>query len=127
MLLLPWCLGVDHYTTKFLFFNFSVATSRLSVNFTIYIANVLQLCASAQYWANILAHRDEFFHENPDDVGENLFAWPLPIMAETTMPKKCPEITGKDVASYWYKTMRNYYFLKAPGVLHAYASMYLNT
>ena len=38
------------------------------------------------------------------------------------MTKRLPDTSGKDVAVYWYKTMRNYYFLKDPSVLHAYAS-----
>ncbi len=32
-----------------------------------------------------------------------------------------PDIEGRDVAAFWYKTMRNYYFLKDPAVLHVYA------
>ncbi len=81
----------------------------------------LQLCESAQYWANILAQRDEYFHQNLSDVGENLFLWPVTVVPKATPSKERPEITGSDVAYYWYKTMRNYYFFKNPTVLHAHA------
>lgn len=83
-----------------------------------------ELCASAQYWANILAHKDEYYHQNPPDLGENLFAWPIPVVPETNLLKSGPDITGKDVAVFWYKKLKDYYFLKAPEVLHAHAAQF---
>ena len=54
-------------------------------------------------------------------LGENLFAWPIPVLPEGSLAKACPDIRGRDVAVYWYKTMRNYYFYKDKEILHAHA------
>ena len=78
-----------------------------------------QLCASAQYWANILAHRDEYHAQNPLDVGENLFEWP--VVPELV---RAHDLQGKDVAAWWYKTQKNYYFTKDPKVQHIYGGTY---
>jgi len=40
---------------------------------------------------------------------------------KTEVAKDLPDIRGKEVAAFWYKTVRNYYFLKDPKVLHAHA------
>ncbi len=62
-----------------------------------------QLCASAQFWANLLAHRDEYQHQGPDDpghdpeVGENLFTWPvvhIPPHAEGVLTTKRTRYVG---------------------------------
>ena len=30
----------------------------------------------------MLAHKDEFYYQNPADLGENLFAWPMPSQGQ---------------------------------------------
>ena len=71
----------------------------------------------------MLAHKDEFYYQNPEDLGENLFAW-LPPLAQQPMNlsavKKKPDVSGKDAAMYWYKSHGNYDYDKEPGVLHAH-------
>lgn len=80
-----------------------------------------KLCASAQYWANILAHRDEFHSQNPVDVGENLFEWPVVPELE-----RAHDLRGRDVATWWYKTQKNYYFTKSSKVQHIYGGRFEN-
>lgn len=81
------------------------------------------LCATAQHWANLLAHKDEFYYQNPPDLGENLFAW-LPPMAQNSvnllidLKKKKPDVSGEDATVYWYKSHVNYDYEKDPKVLH---------
>ena len=36
----------------------------------------------------MLAHKDEYYHQNPMHIGENLFAWPMP--AGNIVQKFCP-------------------------------------
>jgi hypothetical protein len=72
-----------------------------------------------------LAHKDEFFYQNPPEFGENLFAW-LPLIAQqpvnlVSLKKKKPDVSGKDVSVYWYKSHQHYNYDKKPGVLHAHA------
>ena len=71
----------------------------------------------------MLAHKDEYFHQNPPNLGENLFAWQVPPSSSMTslIKKKKPAVTGKDVAVYWYKTRKNYDYYKDAKVLHAHA------
>ena len=42
-------------------------------------------------------------------------------VSKSTPSTKRLVISGKEVAFYWYKTMRNYYFFKKPSLLHAHA------
>ena len=80
------------------------------------------LCATAQHWANLLAHKDEFYYQNPDDLGENLFAWMPPVAQQPmnlTGGKKKPDVSGQDAAMYWYKSHANYDYDKPPAILHA--------
>lgn len=86
-----------------------------------------QLCATAQHWANLLAHKNEFYYQNPPDLGENLFAWCPPIAQSSVnllVKKKKPDVSGEDAALYWYKSHANYDYEKEPGVLHAHAGNY---
>ena len=77
------------------------------------IVPCFQLCASAQEWANLLAHTNSFRYRNQKDVGENLYSRPLlhPL----------GDLTGKEVAVYWYSTIRKYDFSKKPDLLHIQA------
>ena len=85
-----------------------------------------QLCATAQHWANLLAHKNEFFYQNPPDLGENLFAWNPPIAqlsVNLSIMKKKPDVSGEDAAIYWYKSHSHYDYEKEPNVLHAHAGI----
>ena len=35
------------------------------------------LCAEAQSWANVLAHLNQFYHQNPPEVSVLTLVWPL--------------------------------------------------
>ncbi|KAG8262181.1 hypothetical protein J6590_057753 [Homalodisca vitripennis] len=70
-----------------------------------------QLCERAQSWANHLAHTNTFFYQQAKDVGQNLFCR-LTNMLQT-------DVTGQEVASYWYSAVRQYNYMKEPDVLHA--------
>jgi len=80
------------------------------------------LCAEAQTWANVLAHLNQFYHQNPPEYGENLLLWPLPILPPASLAKKTPDVDGKYVATYWYRNHLDYPYHKPPPVLHSYAS-----
>ncbi|XP_021922709.1 uncharacterized protein LOC110831246 isoform X1 [Zootermopsis nevadensis] len=70
-----------------------------------------QLCALAQSWANHLAHINTFYYRNNRDVGQNLFCRPTNSIQT--------DVTGQEVASYWYSAVRQYNYTKEPDVLHA--------
>ncbi|CAG0894232.1 unnamed protein product [Darwinula stevensoni] len=73
----------------------------------------MPLCASAQEWANLLAHTNSFRYRNQKDVGENQYCRPLlhPL----------GDLTGKEVSVYWYSSIRKYDFSKKPDLLHIQA------
>nr|XP_012152179.1 PREDICTED: golgi-associated plant pathogenesis-related protein 1-like [Megachile rotundata] len=70
-----------------------------------------QLCEYAQTWANHLAHTNTFYYRNDRQVGQNLYCRPGGAVPT--------DVTGQDVASYWYSAVKQYDFLKEPDVLHA--------
>ncbi|KYM83308.1 Golgi-associated plant pathogenesis-related protein 1 [Atta colombica] len=70
-----------------------------------------QLCEYAQSWANHLAHTNTFYYKNDRNVGHNLYCRPGGAVPG--------DITGQEVASYWYSAVKQYDFLKEPDVLHA--------
>ncbi|KAG7197732.1 hypothetical protein KM043_001559 [Ampulex compressa] len=70
-----------------------------------------QLCEYAQTWANHLAHTNTFYYRNDREVGQNLYCRPGGAVPG--------DVTGQDVASYWYSAVRQYDFLKEPDILHA--------
>lgn len=72
-----------------------------------------KLCDLAQYWANHLAHTDDFYYRKFRDVGENLFCrW-------SYVPDF--DVTGEQVARYWYSEIKYYDFLLDPSILHVQA------
>ena len=75
----------------------------------------------------MLAHKEEFFYQNPENLGESLFAWVPPIAPSMNISthgkKKKPDVSGKDAAVYWYKSHIYYDYTKEPSVLHAHAGM----
>ncbi|KZC13347.1 PREDICTED: uncharacterized protein LOC107191389 [Dufourea novaeangliae] len=70
-----------------------------------------QLCEYAQTWANHLAHTNTFYYRNDREVGQNLYCRPGGAIST--------DVTGQDVASYWYSAVKQYDFLKEPDILHA--------
>ncbi|KAK9296898.1 hypothetical protein QLX08_009283 [Tetragonisca angustula] len=70
-----------------------------------------QLCEYAQTWANHLAHANTFYYRNDREVGQNLYCRP-----GSAVPT---DVTGQDVASYWYSAVEQYDFFKEPDILHA--------
>lgn len=72
-----------------------------------------KLCDLAQYWANHLAHTDDFYYRKFRDVGENLLCrW-------SYVPNF--DITGEEVAKYWYREVKYYDFFLDPSILHVQA------
>ncbi|XP_019866209.1 uncharacterized protein LOC109595316 [Aethina tumida] len=69
-----------------------------------------ELCYLAQTWANHLAHTNRFYYRNDKDIGQNLFCRPANSIVL--------DITGQEVATYWYSAVRQYDFRKEPDVLH---------
>ncbi|KAL6265144.1 hypothetical protein P5V15_005232 [Pogonomyrmex californicus] len=70
-----------------------------------------QLCEYAQSWANHLAHTNTFYYRNDRNVGHNLYCRPGGAVPG--------DITGQEVAAYWYSAVKQYDFLKEPDILHA--------
>ncbi|XP_076292848.1 uncharacterized protein LOC143215031 isoform X1 [Lasioglossum baleicum] len=70
-----------------------------------------QLCGYAQTWANHLAHTNTFYYRNDREVGQNLYCRPGGAVPT--------DVTGQDVASYWYSAVKQYNFLREPDILHA--------
>ena len=52
-----------------------------------------------------------------EKVGENLLAWPVPVV-----PCSSPDVSGETVTNYWYSKSANYPFNKNINVLHSFAS-----
>ena len=77
----------------------------------------------------MLAHKEEFFYQNPANLGENLFVW-IPPIGHSLLPqgkKKKPDVSGEDASVYWYKTHIHYDYSKEPNVQHAHAGNILAT
>lgn len=75
-----------------------------------------QLCSMAQFWSNHLVHTNTFYHRNSKDIGENLFCkW-------SSVPEF--DITGQQVAKYWYSEMKLYNFYQEPSLLHVHACQF---
>lgn len=71
----------------------------------------LQLCEKAQRWADKLAASNEFYYKtNEKTLGQNLFCCP----ANNVLT----DLTGQEVASYWYKEVKKYDFFKETSLLH---------
>ncbi|KAG5895331.1 hypothetical protein JTB14_000601 [Gonioctena quinquepunctata] len=69
-----------------------------------------ELCHLAQTWANHLAHSNRFYYRNDRDIGQNLFCRPSNGLVQ--------EVTGQEVATYWYSAVRQYDYGKEPDCLH---------
>lgn len=82
----------------------------LYANKTILIHIFMQLCEWAQNWANHLASTNEFYYRSDKNLGQNLFCCPISALVT--------DLTGQEVASYWYSTVRRYNYFKEPRLLH---------
>ncbi|XP_055319376.1 uncharacterized protein LOC129577031 isoform X2 [Sitodiplosis mosellana] len=69
-----------------------------------------ELCDAAQKWANHLAAMNEFYYRPAKTLGQNLFCCPCSALVT--------DLTGQEVASYWYSTVRRYNYFKDVGLLH---------
>uniref|UniRef100_A0A1B0CP20 SCP domain-containing protein n=2 Tax=Lutzomyia longipalpis TaxID=7200 RepID=A0A1B0CP20_LUTLO len=69
-----------------------------------------ELCEWAQNWANHLASTNEFYYRSDKNLGQNLFCCPVSALVT--------DLTGQEVASYWYSTVRRYNYFKEPRLLH---------
>ena len=69
------------------------------------------MCSYAQEWANTLAHMNIFFYR-PDakNIGQNIYC--------RLNVKEPGDVTGQEVAWYWYKAFRQYNFMGKPSLLH---------
>ena len=54
--------------------------------------------------------------------GENLLLWPLPILPPSSLAKKVPDVTGRYVATYWYRSHSSFPYHADPDVMQSYAS-----
>lgn len=72
----------------------------------------MKLCVSAQEWANHLASRNEIYYcpARVFNFGQNIFC-----CVETCLMQS---ISGQEVATYWYASMKRYDFFKRPSLLH---------
>ncbi|KAK9701788.1 Cysteine-rich secretory protein family [Popillia japonica] len=70
-----------------------------------------ELCHLAQTWANHLAHTNRFYYRNDKDIGQNLLCRQSNSLQN--------DVSGQEVASYWYSAVRQYDYGKEPDVLHA--------
>ncbi|KAL7033023.1 hypothetical protein ACKWTF_007462 [Chironomus riparius] len=70
----------------------------------------MKLCVSAQEWANHLASRNELYYcpQRVFNFGQNIFC-----CVEASLG-----VTGQEVASYWYSSIKRYDFCKKPQLLH---------
>ncbi|XP_031630473.1 protein PRY1-like isoform X2 [Contarinia nasturtii] len=69
-----------------------------------------ELCDAAQKWANHLAATNEFYYRSAKTLGQNLFCCPCSALVT--------DLTGQEVASYWYSTVRRYNYFKDIRLLH---------
>jgi len=70
-----------------------------------------ELCEKAQRWADRLAAANEFYYRiNERTLGQNLFCCPANNLLT--------DLTGQEVAAYWYKEVKKYDFFKDPSLLH---------
>ncbi|KAJ8984631.1 hypothetical protein NQ317_009859, partial [Molorchus minor] len=73
-----------------------------------------ELCYLAQTWANWptpthLAHTNRFYR-NDKDIGQNLFCRPSNGLVQ--------DLSGQEVATYWYSAVRSYDYGREPDCLH---------
>ena len=48
----------------------------------------------------------------------------MPILPPSSLNKKCPDVTGRYVATYWYRSHSTFPYHADPDVMQSYASKY---
>ncbi|EDS26995.1 catrin [Culex quinquefasciatus] len=69
-----------------------------------------ELCEMANQWANHLANTNELYYQIGSNYGQNIFCCPANSLLT--------DLSGQEVATYWYSTNRRYDYFKEPHLLH---------
>uniref|UniRef100_A0A182QUC1 SCP domain-containing protein n=1 Tax=Anopheles farauti TaxID=69004 RepID=A0A182QUC1_9DIPT len=69
-----------------------------------------ELCEYAKQWANHLASTNELYYQIGTNYGQNIFCCPANSLLT--------DLSGQEVATYWYSTSRRYDYFKEPHLLH---------
>uniref|UniRef100_A0A182NJ00 SCP domain-containing protein n=1 Tax=Anopheles dirus TaxID=7168 RepID=A0A182NJ00_9DIPT len=69
-----------------------------------------ELCEYAKQWANHLASTNELYYQVGSNYGQNIFCCPANSLLT--------DLSGQEVATYWYSTSRRYDYFKEPHLLH---------
>uniref|UniRef100_A0A182WBZ8 SCP domain-containing protein n=1 Tax=Anopheles minimus TaxID=112268 RepID=A0A182WBZ8_9DIPT len=69
-----------------------------------------ELCEYAKQWANHLASTNELYYQIGANYGQNIFCCPANSLLT--------DLSGQEVATYWYSTSRRYDYFKEPHLLH---------
>lgn len=107
---LHWKISPDVTQTKFKL-AFTCRSNCLIIWNKKSIIFLFQLCERAQLWANHLANLNELYYCGRNfNFGQNIFCCP-----ETAL---LIDLTGQEVATYWYTSLKRYNFYKDPELLH---------
>ncbi|XP_053684523.1 myb-like protein U [Sabethes cyaneus] len=69
-----------------------------------------ELCELASQWANHLASTNELYYQIGTNYGQNIFCCPANSLLT--------DLSGQEVATYWYSTNRRYDYFKESHLLH---------
>ncbi|XP_058053413.1 uncharacterized protein LOC131205357 [Anopheles bellator] len=69
-----------------------------------------ELCELAKLWANHLASTNELYYQSGTNYGQNIFCCPANSLLT--------DLSGQEVATYWYSTNRRYDYFKESHLLH---------
>lgn len=69
-----------------------------------------ELCEMASQWANHLASTNELYYQIGTNYGQNIFCCPANSLLT--------DLSGQEVATYWYSTSRRYDYFKESHLLH---------
>ncbi|XP_062553428.1 uncharacterized protein LOC134218447 [Armigeres subalbatus] len=69
-----------------------------------------ELCEYASAWANHLASTNELYYQSGATYGQNIFCCPANSLLT--------DLSGQEVATYWYSTNRRYDYFKESHLLH---------
>ncbi|XP_058836338.1 uncharacterized protein LOC131692937 [Topomyia yanbarensis] len=69
-----------------------------------------ELCEMASQWANHLASTNELYYQSGGTYGQNIFCCPANSLLT--------DLSGQEVATYWYSTNRRYDYFKESHLLH---------
>ncbi|XP_055620122.1 uncharacterized protein LOC129764730 [Toxorhynchites rutilus septentrionalis] len=69
-----------------------------------------ELCEYASQWAKHLASTNELYYQTGTNYGQNIFCCPANSLLT--------DLSGQEVATYWYSTSRRYDYFKESHLLH---------